>query len=486
MIKIGTIMEIEKSRVLVMTIDFNMVFVRRKAEMFVGQQISFTEKDILNRSKNIPRYLAFAASIAAVIAIAFIWYFSMPFKGLSNQIYAYIDVDINPSLELSVNEKNMIIDIYPLNSDAEKLVQKIEIKGMAVNKGIELIVQKSREMGYLLPKDPKSVLLITGTLNSKGNKVNGNQKNEDKKLDELLETFYSTNGTNKDLLIKVVKVDPAVKEQADANGISTGRQILLIKAREKGVDISLDDVKNNKVSTLLDRLLGEIDGEPQTDSLNPDTGTSAPSGKAALPVQKQAPVKNAGEGSKNVQSKEQDIPKSSGNETKTAGKVSGNSTVQTKPESNTSAKIKIRYFNAKKTVGDVMQINPEFQVVNNSDEIIDLKDVKFRYYFTIDGEEDQTFSCWATIGKEKVEGKFVKMESSKDKADYYLEVSFTGGTCAPGSSVEIYSWFNKAKWTIYKQDNDYSYNPEFEDGHFTDWNKVTAYYKGKLVWGIEP
>jgi len=43
---------------------------------------------------------------------------------------------------------------------------------------------------------------------------------------------------------------------------------------------------------------------------------------------------------------------------------------------------------------------------------------------------------------------------------------------------------NKNDWTNYNEANDYSYDPTKTS--FADWNRVTLYRNGQLVWGVEP
>jgi cellulose 1,4-beta-cellobiosidase len=42
----------------------------------------------------------------------------------------------------------------------------------------------------------------------------------------------------------------------------------------------------------------------------------------------------------------------------------------------------------------------------------------------------------------------------------------------------------KTDWSNFDESNDYSYDPTKTS--YQDWNKVTLYKGGTLVWGIEP
>ncbi|WP_151735963.1 glycoside hydrolase family 48 protein [Paenibacillus tengchongensis] len=134
------------------------------------------------------------------------------------------------------------------------------------------------------------------------------------------------------------------------------------------------------------------------------------------------------------------------------------------------------------------QIRPQLRLVNNGTTAVNLKDVKLRYYYTIDGDKAQQFNVdYATIGSGNVQGSFVKLTPGVSGADYYVEISFTAaaGSLAPGANTgEIQLRFNKSDWSNYNETGDYSYDAT--KSAYADWNKVTLYLNGTLAWGIEP
>ncbi|MDQ2085293.1 cellulose binding domain-containing protein [Herbivorax sp. ANBcel31] len=132
-------------------------------------------------------------------------------------------------------------------------------------------------------------------------------------------------------------------------------------------------------------------------------------------------------------------------------------------------------------------IMPFYSITNVSDETINLRDLELRYYYTKEGNERENYSCyWSTVGNNRVTGDFIEMEETYPDADHYLSVGFTGGAgqLAPGDYIEVHQEFNKRDWSDYVQTNDYSFNPEATD--YVEWEKVTGYINGELVWGIEP
>lgn len=147
--------------------------------------------------------------------------------------------------------------------------------------------------------------------------------------------------------------------------------------------------------------------------------------------------------------------------------------------------IKVQMWNSN-TSEQTNGIAPRFKLFNSGETDINLSDVKFRYYYTIDGEVPQNFWCdWSSAGSGNVTGTFVKMGAAKTGADYYLEIGFQSeaGVLKAGQSVEVQARFSKNNWSNYTQTGDYSFSTA---SSYADNTKVTGYISSNLVWGVEP
>jgi len=133
-------------------------------------------------------------------------------------------------------------------------------------------------------------------------------------------------------------------------------------------------------------------------------------------------------------------------------------------------------------------IKPFLQVVNTGTTAIPLSEVTVRYWFTNDGGQTSTYWCdWAQIGSANLMGTIRTVSPAKPTADRYLEISFktTAGNLAAGASTgEIQNRFSKSDWTRFTQGNDASFDAT--KSAYVDYNKVTVYRNGVLVWGVEP
>lgn len=152
-----------------------------------------------------------------------------------------------------------------------------------------------------------------------------------------------------------------------------------------------------------------------------------------------------------------------------------------------STTVKAQYLPGN-TATSYQAIAPKLLLFNTGSSSIPLQEIKVRYWFTREGTAGQSYWCdYATIGCANISAQFVALPSARPGANYYLELSFGSGAgnLAPGANTgQIHSRFSKNDWSYYTQTDDYSFNSSITQ--FSDWNRVTVYRNGALVWGIEP
>jgi hypothetical protein len=163
----------------------------------------------------------------------------------------------------------------------------------------------------------------------------------------------------------------------------------------------------------------------------------------------------------------------------------------TQAGSNKKDNILVQYKNAS-YISPASSIAPIFKITNQGSSDVKLLDVEIRYYYTKEGDENQTFWCneflrdGIEMDSSQIHGRFIKLKSPRNGADHYLSIGFyqKAGVLKPGESVEIRVEFSKNDGSLFVQEGDYSYN--LVSNRFISWDHITVYISGKLVYGKEP
>ncbi len=128
-----------------------------------------------------------------------------------------------------------------------------------------------------------------------------------------------------------------------------------------------------------------------------------------------------------------------------------------------------------------VELKPVFQIVSESAQSLPLSDFKIRYWFTPEHTVPMSFN----IDYSQVSGTTGVFSTQGE--ENYLEVGFdvsSGNLPANGKSGQIQTRLHHSGFQTHNQGNDFSY-----DSGKTSLQPhvlVTLYYKGTLVWGLEP
>ncbi|WP_010248606.1 anti-sigma-I factor RsgI family protein [Acetivibrio cellulolyticus] len=281
MYNVGTIIELAQDGAIVMVSDCDFVLIRKKKGMFLGQQVKFSDSDIKNPNKGTIKRVSAIAGIAAALIMIFMAVFQFMQKSPIDRTYAFVDIDINPSLELLIDRNNSVVGIKEINKDAETLLEDNNLKGMPIDYAIEKVFELAHDRGFVY-EDKENLVLISLALNPKA----GKKGDEEQKLEELLAQIEVE--ANEDKIIKpvVITVPESTKKSADINDLSTGRQYIYEKSKEQSNEIDLVEAKESPIEDLLSEVKivfeednASINGQSQIPTSQP---TLVPTPKAVV------------------------------------------------------------------------------------------------------------------------------------------------------------------------------------------------------------
>jgi len=496
----GIIYDIKGDKAVVLTENSNFVMIRRREDMFLGQKVAFGDEDICKVRKKYYRYVSVAASLAAVCALIFVFLRMIPGNA---DIYGYVAVDINPSLEFAIDKNYEVVEAVAFNDYGKDLIDNMDVLHRPVETVILEVIKESKNRGYINAGEKTDVLISASfkNVNNEAGSPDGSGSSEIDKLLDDIEKEIEGYDINIDGIM--VKLAYEAREAARKHDISMGRYDLYLKLNNIKKAVTIDEVNAMKVSDLLKIIDGKdyewsardeenVQKEPDTE-IEPDdeadTSEIQENNATATPIY--TPVKSPSNDSdiKTSISPSPVLPNDKISQSKEDGQKNSSSNPSKGSESQSNSTgnkiLKLKHYNREQS-GEKRDIRWDFVLENTGKDTIDLRNVKVRYYFKDDFWGKFNFLVYYySLGDEKtdVKGRIfspVKSDSSKR----YLEVTFEKGSISPGESAWVFGAISREDWTEFNKEDDWSFLQGGSD--FSEWDKMTVYVSDKLVWGIEP
>ncbi len=203
-----------------------------------------TEAVLAQRSAQMAARKARRFPVYAVRRLAFVATTLLLTVGLSFGGYAYwttpvawLDVDINPSVELSVNGLNRVIGATGVNEDGRTVLTDLRLAGRPVDRAVARLVEKAQAEGFV----PDGAVVSLTTLADEDKQAPKVARAARKGTDEALAA------TDTEVEVVEDSVPVTLRDQALASGyeITPGKYNLIRKMmREAGVE--LDEVTDPK------------------------------------------------------------------------------------------------------------------------------------------------------------------------------------------------------------------------------------------------
>lgn len=181
--------------------------------------------------------LKFLLPVAACLIVCFSVFGGVLFN---NQVAAsVITIDVNPSVEITVNRNDKVLDVTPINEDAGTIIAESDFSDAELNEVVEEVITSMVQNGYM--ENENNSILVTV------------QNENEKKADELGKTVASEidsalekNDKKAGVINQTVTVSEDIRMFANDNYISYGKAVFIMNIASK--DSSIDPVKLTKMS----------------------------------------------------------------------------------------------------------------------------------------------------------------------------------------------------------------------------------------------
>ena len=138
----------------------------------------------------------------------------------SHTVASIVSLDVNPSIELTLNSKERVLSATPLNDDAVAILDGMDLVGDGLNKAMNAIIGSLLMNGYV--DELANSILITVEDSDAARAAALQQK-----LNQEAEAILANAQVNGAILSQVLENSDQLKTQADTYGISAGKAALI-------------------------------------------------------------------------------------------------------------------------------------------------------------------------------------------------------------------------------------------------------------------
>lgn len=172
-----------------------------------------------------------------------------------------IDLDVNPSIEITINRKDRVLRVRGLNGDAGEILADTDYRNWDVRDAVGDLVIRLSDRDYI-GRDKRTVLL------SVDSRSQGNADRIKRELSDSIEAALDGAGIRPLIVRQSSPRDRSLKEKADEYQISIGKMRLVEEVRRKAPDLDERELARTPVDELY-RLL-RSGGEEKPDWLEID------------------------------------------------------------------------------------------------------------------------------------------------------------------------------------------------------------------------
>lgn len=256
----GRIIEINGDTAIVFTKSGTFVKTKNFQNASVGDEISL-------RSPMAVYSKAIASAAAALFIIA---------GGITSYCtpVSYVDICINPEIELGINMFDIVVSAEPKNDDGSTILAQSKINNKKVDKAIDSILSDAENLGFIPENEEKTVVMSVFAKN----------ENNAKETYEDINSYKVPEKINK--VVKLASTDELA--EAKEENIPVGKYLLVNELSKISEDIPKEEIKKypvKKIITAIDKAKGKPSKPDKKEAFAPEA-TQKPKDERIIPSSK--------------------------------------------------------------------------------------------------------------------------------------------------------------------------------------------------------
>ena len=137
-----------------------------------------------------------------------------------SDINTRIYLDVNPSIELQLNDEDKVVSCIALNDDAEEIISELDLENVNMNTALTAIVGSMYVKGYLSTTSNSILVSVDSEENNNALLVDISNK---------INNIFEKSGMECSIIAQNVEIDRELENRAKENGISAGKMHLVDK-----------------------------------------------------------------------------------------------------------------------------------------------------------------------------------------------------------------------------------------------------------------
>lgn len=229
----GIVIEINNNQAAVLSDNGAVVKIKNK---------NYETGQVVRMKENKMNFIKKAGSIAAVLAVTAAGSFAYAAPA------TYVSLDVNPSIEYTVNTFGKVLSVKAVNDDGEVIASELDVKNVNISKAVKVTIDKLREGGYITEDEDAGIVITISASND--------EKAEElaEELEEETKQYVEEVGETAEVEVEAVGKERV--EEARTLGVTPGKLNLvqkLVKSTE-----GLEDAEEIDMEEWLDKSVKEI------------------------------------------------------------------------------------------------------------------------------------------------------------------------------------------------------------------------------------
>jgi hypothetical protein len=238
----GVVVKVLEHSIVMLSHDGTFTNIPRSTEQVprMGEHFTYIERDKRRKSS----WLAYV-SIASVFLLGILLYTTLQSSELEASYV--VTMDINPSIEMYVDQDNNVVNIIALNQEAEKIIEGLRSKRIGLSQILDEILTRSIKEGYLSDINYGVITTSVVSLLESDKEIEGTVKN--------IQYYMEQSLADKDIEAKVSVTNDnrEVFEEAHQMKLSINKFKLYQRFINEDITITFEDISNNSIARLLEQ-----------------------------------------------------------------------------------------------------------------------------------------------------------------------------------------------------------------------------------------